>query len=92
MGAANHLTKSRIESDSRLPFSWQMQCDPLTKSKEYSDGYGVHLLHTRELLIKMDNLTNQTPDEWLLSARACKALGAIVGVNKPVLIAAKIDL
>lgn len=40
----------------------------------------------------MDNLTNQTPDEWMLSARACKALGAIVSVNTPGLIAAKIDL
>jgi hypothetical protein len=40
------------------------------------------------LFIKIDDPNNQTQDEWTLDVHSCKSTGA----NKPVFIAANVDL
>ena len=88
IAVTNQLTNSGISQEKDLLFSWLVHYDPLTKSKERADGYSVYSPNTRELFIKIDDPTNQTQDEWTLNVHNCKATGA----NKPVFIAANVDL
>ena len=85
---ANQLTDSGIAQEADMLFSWLIHYDPLTKSKERADGYSVYSPNTRELFIKIDDPANQTVDEWTLNVHNCKSTGA----NKPVFIAANVDL
>lgn len=86
--ATKELMNSGIAGQDDMLFSWLVHCDPLTKSKERADGYSVYSPNTRELFIKIDDPANQTQDEWTLSVHNCKA----TGTNKPVFIAANVDL
>ena len=88
IAATNQLTNSGIAQEKDMLFSWLVHYDPLTKSKERADGYSVYSPNTRELFIKIDDPANQTQDEWTLNVHNCKA----TGVNKPVFIAANVDL
>jgi O-glycosyl hydrolase len=85
---ANQLTDSGIAQEDDMLFSWLIHYDPLTKSKERADGYSVYSPNTRELFIKIDDPANQTVDEWTLNVHNCKS----TGTNKPVFIAANVDL
>lgn len=88
IAVTNQLTRSGIAKEKDMLFSWLVHYDPLTKSKERADGYSVYSPNTRELFIKIDDPTNQTQDEWTLNVHNCKA----TGTNKPVFIAANVDL
>lgn len=86
--ATKELRSSGIAQQDDMLFSWLIHYDPLTKSKERAEGYSVYSPNTRELFIKIDDLPNQTQDEWTLNVHGCKATGA----NKPVFIATNVDL
>lgn len=88
IAATNQLTNSGIAGQDDMLFSWLVHYDPLTKSKERTEGYSVYSPNTRELFIKIDDPANQTQDEWTLDVHPCKSTGA----NKPVFIAANVDL
>jgi hypothetical protein len=88
IAATKELTNSGIAGQDDMLFSWLIHYDPLTKSKERAEGYSVYSPNTRELFIKIDDATNQTQDEWTLDVHPCKSTGA----NKPVFIAANVDL
>jgi len=82
------LESTNVAQESDLLFSWLVHYDPLTKSKERVEGYSVYSPNTRELFIKIDDAINQTQEEWTLDVHSCKSTGA----NKPVFIAANVDL
>ena len=82
------LESTNVAQEEDLLFSWLVHYDPLTKSKERVDGYSVYSPNTRELFIQINDERNQTQDEWTLSVHPCKSTGA----NKPVFIAANVDL
>jgi len=82
------LDSTNVTQENDLLFSWLVHYDPLTKSKERVDGYSVYSPNTRELFIQINDERNQTQDEWTLSVHPCKSTGA----NKPVFIAANVDL
>ncbi len=84
----NDLINSGIAQEKDMLFSWLVHYDPLTKSKERAEGYSVYSPNTRELFIKIDDPARQTQDEWTLNVHHCKVTGA----NKPVFIAANVDL
>ncbi len=86
--ATKELMNSGIAGQDDMLFSWLVHYDPLTKSKERTEGYSVYSPNTRELFIKIDDPANQTQDEWTLDVHPCKSTGA----NKPVFIAANVDL
>ena len=86
--ATKELMNSGIAGQDDMLFSWLVHYDPLTKSKERTEGYSVYSPNTRELFIKIDDPVNQTQDEWTLNVHNCKA----TGTNKPVFIAANVDL
>lgn len=88
IAATNQLTNSGIAQEEDMLFSWLVHYDPLTKSKERTEGYSVYSPNTRELFIKIDDPVNQTQDEWTLNVHNCKA----TGTNKPVFIATNVDL
>ena len=88
IAATRELTNSGIAGQDDMLFSWLVHYDPLTKSKERAEGYSVYSPNTRELFIKIDDAANQTQDEWTLDVHPCKSTGA----NKPVFIAANVDL
>lgn len=84
----NRIRQSGINETDDLLFSWLIHYDPLTKSKERVEGYSIYSPTTRELFIKIDDALHQTEDEWTLTVHTCKSTGA----NKPVFIAANVDL
>jgi hypothetical protein len=84
----NELTSVNLGKETGLLFSWLIHYDPLTKSKQRVNGYSIYSPNTRELFIKIDDPNNQTQDEWTLDVHSCKSTGA----NKPVFIAANVDL
>ncbi len=84
----NELTRVNLGKETDLLFSWLIHYDPLTKSKQRVNGYSIYSPNTRELFIKIDDPGNQTQDEWTLDVHSCKSTGA----NKPVFIAANVDL
>ena len=84
----NDLINSGIAQEKDMLFSWLVHYDPLTKSKERAEGYSVYSPNTRELFIKIDDPARQTQDEWTLDVHPCKS----TGTNKPVFIAANVDL
>lgn len=86
--ATQELINSGIAGQDDMLFSWLVHYDSLTKSKERAEGYSVYSPNTRELFIKIDDPANQTVDEWTLNVHNCKSTGA----NKPVFIAANVDL
>jgi hypothetical protein len=88
MAIVKSLESTNVAQEEDLLFSWLIHYDPLTKSKERADGYSVYSPNTRELFIKIDDPANQTVDEWTLNVHNCKSTGA----NKPVFIAANVDL
>jgi hypothetical protein len=88
IAATRVLTNSGIAGQDDMLFSWLVHYDPLTKSKERAEGYSVYSPNTRELFIKIDDAANKTQDEWTLDVHSCKSTGA----NKPVFIAANVDL
>lgn len=88
IAATNQLIKSGIAQEEDMLFSWLAHYDPLTKSKERAEGFSVYSPNTRELFIKIDDPAHQTQDEWTLSVHNCKS----TGTNKPVFIAANVDL
>jgi hypothetical protein len=88
IAATQELTNSGIAGQDDMLFSWLVHYDPLTKSKARAEGYSVYSPNTRELFIKIDDAANQTQDEWTLDVHPCK----ITGANKPVFIAANVDL
>jgi hypothetical protein len=88
IASTKELTNSGIAGQDDMLFSWLVHYDPLTKSKERTEGYSVYSPNTRELFIKIDDPANQTVDEWTLDVHPCKSTGA----NKPVFIAANVDL
>ena len=88
MAVIKKLESTNVTQENDLLFSWLVHYDPLTKSKERVDGYSVYSPNTRELFIQINDERNQTQDEWTLSVHPCKSTGA----NKPVFIAANVDL
>ncbi len=84
----NELTSVNLGKETDLLFSWLIHYDPLTKSKQRVNGYSIYSPKTRELFIKIDDPDNQTQDEWTLDVHSCKSTGA----NKPVFVAANVDL
>ena len=84
----NELTSVNLGKETDWLFSWLIHYDPLTKSKQRVNGYSIYSPNTRELFIKIDDPNNQTQDEWTLDVHSCKSTGA----NKPVFIAANVDL
>jgi hypothetical protein len=88
MAVIKRLESTNVAKEQDLLFSWLVHYDPLSKSKEGVDGYSIYSPNTRELFIKINDERNQTQDEWTLSVHHCKSTGA----NKPVFIAANVDL
>ena len=88
MAVIKKLESTNVTQENDLLFSWLVHYDPLTKSKERVDGYSVYSPNTRELFIQINDERNQTQDEWTLNVHPCKSTGA----NKPVFIAANVDL
>ena len=88
MSVIKRLESTNVAQENDLLFSWLVHYDPLSKSKEGVDGYSIYSPNTRELFIKINDERNQTQDEWTLSVHHCKSAGA----NKPVFIAANVDL
>ncbi len=84
----NELTSVNLGKETDWLFSWLIHYDPLTKSKQRVNGYSIYSPKTRELFIKIDDPDNQTQDEWTLDVHSCKSTGA----NKPVFVAANVDL
>ncbi len=84
----NELTSVNLGKETDLLFSWLIHYDPLTKSKQRVNGYSIYSPKTRELFIKIDDPDNQTQDEWTLDVHSCKSTGA----NKPIFVAANVDL
>ena len=84
----NELTSVNLGKETDWLFSWLIHYDPLTKSKQRVNGYSIYSPNTRELFIKIDDPNNQTQDEWTLDVHSCKSTGA----NKPVFVAANVDL
>ncbi len=84
----NELTRVNLGKETDLLFSWLIHYDPLTKSKQRVNGYSIYSPNTRELFIKIDDPGNQTQDEWTLDVHSCKSTGA----NKPIFVAANVDL
>ncbi len=84
----NELTSVNLAKEADLLFSWLIHYDPLTKSKQRVNGYSIYSPKTRELFIKIDDPGNQTQDEWTLDVHSCKS----TGVNKPIFVAANVDL
>jgi len=82
------LESTNVAQEEDLLFSWLIHYDPLTKSKERVNGYSVYSPNTRELFIKIDDMSNLTQDEWTLNVHPCRATGA----NKPVFVATNVDL
>ena len=88
MAVIKKLESTNVAQENDLLFSWLVHYDPLTKSKARTEGYSVYSPNTRELFIKIDDAINQTQDEWTLDVHPCKS----TGTNKPVFIAANVDL
>jgi hypothetical protein len=84
----NELTSVNLGKETDWLFSWLIHYDPLTKSKQRVNGYSIYSPNTRELFIKIDDPGNQTQDEWTLDVHSCKSTGA----NKPIFVAANVDL
>jgi hypothetical protein len=68
--------------------SWIKHYDPLTKAKTVVNGYAVYMPSTGEMYVEISDPANGTVDSWFLDARNCNS----TGINKPVFIAANIDL
>ena len=88
MAIVKSLESTNVAQENDLLFSWLIHYDPLTKSKERVNGYSVYSPNTRELFIKIDDMSNLTQDEWTLNVHPCRA----TGTNKPVFVATNVDL
>jgi hypothetical protein len=88
MVVINKIALTGVPHENDLLFSWLVHYDPLTKSKERVDGYSIYSPNSRELFIAINDEAHQTQDDWTLSVHHCKSTGA----NKPVFIAANVDL
>jgi hypothetical protein len=88
MAVIKKLASTNVAQEKDLLFSWLVHYDPLTKSKERVDGYSIYSPNSRELFIEINDEMHQTQDDWTLSVHRCKSTGA----NKPVFIAANVDL
>ncbi len=77
-----------FEIETQFLFSWMLHYDPLTKTKTRVDGYSIYSSETKELYVKINDLINQTTDDWELNVCHCKS----VGKNKPVFIASNCEL
>jgi len=88
MNVIKQLQNTAFPQNEDLLFSWMLRYDPLTKIKTKVDGYSIYAPNTSELYVKINDADNQTVEEWTLDVHLCKNAGA----NKPIFIAANIDL
>lgn len=84
----NKIQSTDFKNGDEFLFSWVMHYDPLTKIKTKVDGYCIYSPETRELYVNINDPENKTIEDWVLDVHHCKS----VGVNKPVFIAANVDL
>ena len=85
---ANDLRAQGFDKEPDYLFSWMLHYDALTKIKTRVDGYSIYSTNTKELYIKINDVINQTTDDWELNVCHCKAIGK----NKPVFVASNCEL
>ncbi len=88
LDVVNELRAKGFDKETDYLFSWMLHYDPLTKTKTRVDGYSIYSSNTKELYIKINDVINQTTDDWELNVCHCKAIGK----NKPVFIASNCEL
>ncbi len=82
------LEKIQANTQENFLFSWILHYEPLTKTKTRVDGYAVYSVDSSEMYIKINDLDNQTQEDWSLDVHSCKT----TGMNKPVFIATNFEL
>ena len=84
----NELRSKEFDQEPEFLFSWMLHYEPLSKTKTRVDGYSIYASNTKELYVWINDVINQTQDEWELNVAHCKAIGK----NKPVFVASNCEL
>lgn len=84
----NELRSQGFDKEPDYLFSWMLHYEPLTKSKTRVEGYSIYSSQTKELYVNINDVVNQTKDEWELNVCYCKTTGK----NKPVFVASNCEL